>query len=88
MSSIATTSALPLQPAETTGDADAPYLAFRRIKHFSSLDGLRCLSIFWVIGFHCQLTGIGHDIFRTGQYGVSLFFVTSPDTLPIEMPTV
>lgn len=67
---------LPLQrsAAERADDAFGTY---RRIKHFASLDGLRCLSIVWVIGFHCQLTDFWHDVFRTGQYGVSLFFVIS-----------
>jgi peptidoglycan/LPS O-acetylase OafA/YrhL len=69
-------SELPLKPA-ATGDASEPFAVYRRMKHFASLDGLRCLSIVWVIGFHCQLTGFGHELFRTGQYGVSLFFVIS-----------
>ncbi len=48
---------------------------YLRAKYFGSLDGLRCLSIIMVIGFHCQL--ISTNFFRTGQHGVSLFFVIS-----------
>ena len=48
---------------------------YLRSKYFASLDGLRCLSIIMVIGFHCQLTCT--RFFHTGQYGVSLFFVIS-----------
>jgi peptidoglycan/LPS O-acetylase OafA/YrhL len=48
---------------------------YLRNKYFASLDGLRCLSILMVIGFHCQLTCT--HFFHTGQYGVSLFFVIS-----------
>jgi peptidoglycan/LPS O-acetylase OafA/YrhL len=48
---------------------------YLRTKYFPSLDGLRCLSILMVIGFHCQLTCT--RFFHTGQYGVSLFFVIS-----------
>src|SRR5437764_5780551 len=44
-------------------------------KYFGALDGLRCISILMVIGFHCQLTCT--RFFHTGQYGVSLFFVIS-----------
>jgi peptidoglycan/LPS O-acetylase OafA/YrhL len=48
---------------------------YLRTKYFGSLDGLRCLSILMVIGFHCNLTCT--RFFHTGQYGVSLFFVIS-----------
>src|SRR5438874_13781643 len=48
---------------------------YLRTKYFGSLDGLRCLSILMVIGFHCNLTCT--SFFHTGQYGVSLFFVIS-----------
>lgn len=48
---------------------------YLRTKYFGALDGLRCLSILMVIGFHCNLTCT--NFFRTGQYGVSLFFVIS-----------
>jgi peptidoglycan/LPS O-acetylase OafA/YrhL len=48
---------------------------YLRTKYFASLDGLRCLSILMVIGFHCQLSCT--RFFHTGQYGVSLFFVIS-----------
>lgn len=60
---------------ESATDSNSAHLTYRRTKHFESLDGLRCLSIVWVIAFHCQLTNTA--IFRTGQYGVSLFFVIS-----------
>ena len=48
---------------------------YLRTKYFGALDGLRCLSILMVIGFHAQLTCT--SFFHTGQYGVSLFFVIS-----------
>jgi peptidoglycan/LPS O-acetylase OafA/YrhL len=48
---------------------------FLRTKYFPSLDGLRCISILMVVGFHARLTGI--DLFRGGPEGVSLFFVIS-----------
>lgn len=48
---------------------------YLRERYFGSLDGLRCLSILMVIGFHSQLTCT--SFFRTGQYGVPMFFVIS-----------
>jgi peptidoglycan/LPS O-acetylase OafA/YrhL len=48
---------------------------YLRTKYFGALDGLRCLSILMVIGFHCQLTVT--RFFKTGHYGVSLFFAIS-----------
>ncbi|HTL30627.1 MAG TPA: acyltransferase [Tepidisphaeraceae bacterium] len=56
-------------------DHSAAHQQYLRAKYFGSLDGLRCLSIIMVIGFHCQL--ISTNFFRTGQHGVSLFFVIS-----------
>jgi peptidoglycan/LPS O-acetylase OafA/YrhL len=56
-------------------DYAAAHERYLRAKYFGSLDGLRCLSIIMVIGFHCQL--ISTNFFRTGQHGVSLFFVIS-----------
>jgi peptidoglycan/LPS O-acetylase OafA/YrhL len=48
---------------------------YLRNRYFSALDGLRCLSIVWVIGFHAHLTGA--TLFRRGDCGVSLFFIVS-----------
>ena len=48
---------------------------YLRERYFGSLDGLRCLSILMVIGFHAQLTCT--RFFHTGQYGVPMFFVIS-----------
>ena len=56
-------------------DSTTAFEQYQRAKYFGSLDGLRCLSIIMVIGFHCQLTST--SFFRTGQHGVSLFFVIS-----------
>ena len=51
---------------------------FLRTRYFASLDGLRCLSILWVIGFHAQLSNpILHRLFRRGDWGVGLFFAIS-----------
>jgi peptidoglycan/LPS O-acetylase OafA/YrhL len=49
--------------------------AYSRTRYFGSLDGLRCLSIVWVIGFHAKLSDTA--LFRRGDCGVSLFFVIS-----------
>jgi peptidoglycan/LPS O-acetylase OafA/YrhL len=49
--------------------------AYSRNRYFGSLDGLRCLSIIWVIGFHAKLGNTA--LFRRGDCGVSLFFVIS-----------
>jgi len=46
-----------------------------RNRYFGALDGLRCLSIVWVIGFHAALGGT--TLFRRGDCGVGLFFVIS-----------
>jgi peptidoglycan/LPS O-acetylase OafA/YrhL len=55
--------------------ASIAHQQYLRVKYFGSLDGLRCLSIILVIGFHCQL--VSTNFFRTGQHGVSFFFVIS-----------
>ena len=60
---------------EFGGGAHERYLGAR---YFAALDGLRCLSILWVIGFHAQLTNpLLHRIFRRGDWGVGLFFAIS-----------
>jgi peptidoglycan/LPS O-acetylase OafA/YrhL len=48
---------------------------YLRNRYFGALDGLRCLSIIWVIGFHAHLAGTA--LFRRGDCGVSLFFIIS-----------
>ena len=48
---------------------------YRRTRYFGALDGLRCLSIVWVVGYHDKLTNTA--LFRRGDYGVGLFFVIS-----------
>lgn len=48
---------------------------YLKTRFFGSLDGLRCLSIVWVIGFHCKLDNT--PLFRRGDWGVGLFFIIS-----------
>lgn len=48
---------------------------YLKTRFFGSLDGLRCISIVWVIGFHCQLNNT--RLFRQGRWGVELFFIIS-----------
>ncbi|MBV8782538.1 MAG: acyltransferase [Phycisphaerae bacterium] len=56
-------------PAPTAHDR------YLKTRYFAALDGLRCLSILWVIGFHAHL---GNSIlFRRGDWGVGLFFAIS-----------
>src|ERR1700758_3162269 len=57
---------------QTTLPTHAQYL---RTRYFGALDGLRCLSIVWVVGFHAKLANT--QLFRRGDYGVGLFFVIS-----------
>src|SRR4051812_42394361 len=57
-------------------DAADAYQAFKRVKFFSSLDGLRAISILGVIWYHT--VPIGHDaLLGQGNQGVTLFFVIS-----------
>lgn len=54
------------------------YDEFRAVKHFASLDALRCLGIIGVIWQHCP--GIPREVMPftdTGASGVALFFVLS-----------
>ena len=51
------------------------YRTFLDIKYFPGLDGLRCLSILGVIGYHAKLTTT--TLFQRGDFGVDLFFVIS-----------
>lgn len=48
---------------------------YLKTRFFGSLDGLRCFSIVWVIGFHCQLDNT--RLFHAGAWGVELFFIIS-----------
>lgn len=48
---------------------------YQKTRFFGSLDGLRCLSIVWVIGFHCKLENA--QLFHRGDWGVGLFFIIS-----------
>ena len=58
---------------------------FLQTKYFSSLNGLRCLAIIFVIGFHFNSSAIVlgmpnfsfHSLFDRGYIGVHLFFVIS-----------
>lgn len=58
---------------------------FLNTKYFSSLNGLRCLAVIFVIGFHhnghYSIQGIHnpglHQVFFRGYLGVDLFFVLS-----------
>lgn len=56
----------------------AGHAAFRAVRHFGSLDGLRALSVIAVIWHHT----VGHDprlpqLFAMGAHGVTLFFAIS-----------
>ena len=52
-----------------------PHGRFLALQYFPPLDGLRCLSIIGVIGFHAL--GIADPVFGRGSVGVELFFVIS-----------
>ncbi len=57
-------------------EAAAGYEAFKRVKFFGSLDGLRALSILGVIWYHT--VPASHDsLLGQGNKGVTLFFVIS-----------
>lgn len=62
----------------TVESASASPAAFRAVRHFGSLDGLRALSVIAVIWHHT----VGHDprlpqLFSAGAHGVTLFFAIS-----------
>lgn len=53
------------------------HAAFRRVRYFGSLDGLRCLSILAVL-WHHSAAGVGwFPASHTGFLGVDMFFVVS-----------
>ncbi|MCA9215313.1 MAG: acyltransferase [Planctomycetales bacterium] len=56
--------------------ANDPYETFLSVKHFGSLDGLRCFSIFAVLWHHSGIH-IDFPLFQRGQLGVHLFFAIS-----------
>jgi peptidoglycan/LPS O-acetylase OafA/YrhL len=57
-------------------DASAAYGAFKKVKFFGSLDGLRAISILGVIWYHTMPWG--HETFLgMGNKGVTLFFAIS-----------
>jgi peptidoglycan/LPS O-acetylase OafA/YrhL len=57
-------------------EASAAYRAFKRVKFFGSLDGLRAISILGVIWYHTMPWG--HETFLgQGNKGVTLFFAIS-----------
>ncbi len=56
---------------------DSEYARFREIRHFGSLDGLRCLSIVAVVWHHAAAGRFGEGFFGQGALGVNLFFVIS-----------
>ena len=61
---------------ETSNEPSEAYEAFRGVRRFGSLDGLRCFSILAVLWHH---SGINLDfpLFHRGQLGVHLFFAIS-----------
>ncbi len=58
-------------------EAASAYDRYQRTRFFSSLDGLRALSILAVIWHHTAAAGSPHAILHEGNQGVSLFFVIS-----------
>jgi peptidoglycan/LPS O-acetylase OafA/YrhL len=57
-------------------EASGAYAAFKRVKFFASLDGLRAISILGVIWYHTMPWG--HETFLgQGNKGVTLFFAIS-----------
>ena len=64
-------------------DAATRYQAFRAVRFFGSLDGLRALSIVGVLWFHCWWSTPYYPrlqampVLRQGEYGVQIFFVIS-----------
>ncbi len=63
-------------PARTT--ADLAYERFRAVRHFGSLDAMRCIAILAVIWQHCPPVPHGTTgLTDIGASGVSLFFVLS-----------
>jgi peptidoglycan/LPS O-acetylase OafA/YrhL len=62
---------LPLRASATAHDR------YRQTRFFSSLDGLRALSILAVIWHHTASAGATHAILHEGKKGVNLFFVIS-----------
>lgn len=64
--------------AVASAPSAAGHAAFRAVRHFGSLDGLRALSVIAVIWHHT----VGHDprlpqLFAMGAHGVTLFFAIS-----------
>lgn len=57
-------------------EAAAGYQAFKRVKFFGSLDGLRAISILGVIWYH-TVPGSHDSLLGQGNKGVTLFFVIS-----------
>src|SRR5579862_2132540 len=53
------------------------YDAYRQARFFSSLDGLRCLSILAVIWHHTGIRTGGVHLAEAGYLGVDLFFAIS-----------
>ena len=54
-----------------------PYDAFRALRHFGSLDGLRAIAIFVVIWHHGPGQTAAINLLRAGHEGVQLFFAIS-----------
>jgi peptidoglycan/LPS O-acetylase OafA/YrhL len=48
-----------------------------KIAYRAELDGLRAISVFAVIIFHCNFVLFGHTLFQGGFIGVDIFFVIS-----------
>ena len=67
-----------LEREVASGTADAAYDRFRSVRHFGSLDAMRCLAILAVIWQHCPPVPHGTTgLTDIGASGVSLFFVLS-----------
>jgi peptidoglycan/LPS O-acetylase OafA/YrhL len=63
--------------SDDVGVAPCSYQAYRSTRFFSSLDGLRCLSILAVIWHHAGVPIEGVTLAQRGNLGVDLFFVIS-----------
>jgi peptidoglycan/LPS O-acetylase OafA/YrhL len=69
---------MPVDPPRALPSAVATaYDRYRKTRFFSSLDGLRALSILAVIWHHTIVPGVSYSLLSEGQKGVSLFFVIS-----------
>lgn len=54
-----------------------PFVLFKRVKRFGSLDGWRAVAIFAVLFHHTLADSFASPIAQEGRHGVTLFFVIS-----------